>query len=65
LVVALIDPGWLNPADREVRLTSQSPGDWLARDRLSGSELGHLRQPLALRVPAGTFRLVELTAAGN
>jgi hypothetical protein len=61
-VVALIDPGWLNPADREVRLTAQTPGDWQVRDRLTGSKLGDLRHPLPLRVPAGTLRLVELSS---
>ncbi|MEN9402792.1 MAG: hypothetical protein RL091_1495 [Verrucomicrobiota bacterium] len=61
-VIALVDPGWLDPANRDVKLTAQLPGNWQVTDRLTGDKLGDLNQPLALRVPAGTFRLLELRA---
>lgn len=58
-VIALIDPGWLDPADRPVRITAATGGHWRIGDRLSGEKLGDLRQPVALRVPAGALRVLE------
>jgi hypothetical protein len=43
-----------------VRVTAQSPGNWRVSDRFTGTMLGDLRRPLEVRVPAGTFRLIEL-----
>jgi hypothetical protein len=60
LVVVLIDPGWLDPADREVKISAATQGNWRIEDRLTGEALGDLRQPLALRVPAGVFRLLDV-----
>jgi hypothetical protein len=62
-VIVLVDSGWLNPADRDVTIAAQLPGNWLATDRLTGGKLGDLREPLSLRVPAGTFRLIEFSPA--
>ncbi len=59
-VVVLIDPGWLDPADREVKTSAATQGDWRIVDRLTGEALGDLRQPFALRVPAGMFRLLDV-----
>ena len=58
-VVVLVDPGWLNPAERDVTLAAQLPGNWRVTDRFTGEPLGDSRQPLTLPVPAGAFRLVE------
>jgi hypothetical protein len=58
--VVLVDPGWLDPADRNVTLTAQVPGNWTATDRLAGKTIGSVGRGLALLVPAGTFRLLEL-----
>jgi len=60
-VILLLDPGWLNPAERVVTLTAQQPGNWRVTDRLTGAPLGNLGQPLTLRIPAGAFRLIEVT----
>lgn len=62
-VVVLVDPGWLNPASREVTLRAQLAGDWSVADRLTGAPLGDLRQPLAVHVPAGAFRLLDIESA--
>jgi len=60
-VIVLVDPGWLNPAERVVTLAAQRPGNWRVTDRLSGAPLGDLRQPLTLRVPSGALRLIEVS----
>ncbi len=64
-VIALVDSGWLNPAERETTIVAQLPGNWQATDRLTGAKLVNLNQPLTLRVPAGVFRLIELSATGD
>ncbi len=58
-VLVLIDPGWVDPADRPVVLTAQQPGAWSVQDRLTGETLGTLDHPLKIDVPAGAFRLLE------
>ncbi|MEN9402525.1 MAG: hypothetical protein RL091_1228 [Verrucomicrobiota bacterium] len=58
-IVALIDSGWLDPAERTVKLTARLPGTWKLTDRLSGQTLGTLASPVELRVPAGALRLLE------
>jgi hypothetical protein len=58
LVVVLVDPGWLDPADREVKIGA-TEGNWAISDRLTGEVLGGLQQPITLRVPAGVFRLLD------
>lgn len=60
-VIVLVDPGWLNPAERVVTLSAQRPGTWHVTDRLTGVSLGNLSQPLEVSVPAGALRLIELT----
>ena len=60
LVVVLIDPGWLDPGNREVKITAAAPGNWTIGDRLTGEALGDLRQPVVLRVPAGVFRMLDV-----
>jgi hypothetical protein len=60
-VIVLVDPGWLNPAERVVTLAAQPTGNWRVTDRLSGAPLGDLRQPLTLPIPAGAFRLIEVS----
>jgi len=61
----LIDPGYLAPADRGVVIRSQSTGVWQATDRLTGQALGAVEQGLALTVPAGTFRLIEIKSTNR
>ncbi len=59
LLVALVDPGWLDPADREVTLTPQEGQTWKLKDRLSGQDLGELGGAAKIAVCAGGLRLVE------
>lgn len=59
-VVALIDPGWLDPADREVTIAPVAGGHWTLGDRITGEKLGELRGPMALRVPGGALRLLDV-----
>ncbi len=60
IVVALVDPGWVDPADKVVRLSTRLPGTWQVRDRLTHAALGVLSAPLELTVPAGGCRLLDL-----
>lgn len=59
-IIALLDSGWVDPADRDVTLAARRPGSWEVSDRLSASKVGSLDTPLQLRVPAGAFRLLEV-----
>ena len=59
-VVALVDPGWLDPADREAKVTIRLPGTWSVRDRLDGQALGTPNGPLSVTVPGGTLRILEI-----
>jgi len=61
----LVDPGYLDPADRSVVIRAQTPGVWQATDRLTGQALGALEQGLALTVPAGALRLVEIRSTNR
>jgi hypothetical protein len=61
----LIDPGYLDPADRSVMIRAQTPGVWQATDRLTRQALGVVDQGLALPVPAGTLRLVEIRSTNR
>lgn len=59
-VLALVDPGWLDPADRAVVVRARRGGSWSATDRLTGQPLGPLDGGLHVTVPAGTLRLIDL-----
>jgi len=59
-LVALVDPGWLDPADRSVVVSPRLPGNWTATDRITGRELNRCTSgELRLVVPAGSLRLVQ------
>ncbi len=60
MVVVLIDPGWLDPAERDVTIIANVPGDWTVSDRLTHEPLGDLGRPVSLQVPAGVFRLLDI-----
>ena len=59
----LVDPGYLDPADRAVVIRAQTPGVWQATDRVTRQTLGAVEPGLAVTVPAGTLRLIELKTA--
>jgi hypothetical protein len=64
-VIALVDPGWLDPADRDVKLAAQVPGRWRVTDRLTGKDIGLIGSGLSITVPAGTLLLLELRDAAE
>jgi len=59
LIIAIEDAGWLDPADQTLRLTLRAPGNWQLVDRLTGEALGAWQPVLQVRLPAGTFRLLD------
>lgn len=54
-----VDPGWLDPRDRQVEILTQVPGEFEFRDLISGDRMTAGGGRLALTVPAGAFRLLE------
>ena len=59
--ICLMDPGWVDPANRSVVVYSQTAGTWVANDRLTGQTLGTVGTGLSVDVPAGVFRILDLT----
>jgi hypothetical protein len=59
-VIALVDPGWLDPADRDIVIRTELPGTWTATDRLTGQPLGAIQNGLEISVPAGAIKLLQL-----
>ena len=55
----LIDPGWLDPADRDVTLRVQIAEDLTLRDLLSGETIPVRDRMARFRVPAGSLRILE------
>ena len=54
-----IDPGWLDPADRDMVIQLQLPGRWTLTDTLTGEALPLDRARCPLRVPAGALRIID------
>ncbi len=61
-VICLMDPGWVDPAARTAVLRTHRPGTWRAADRLTGQALGPIGPGLELNIPAGVFRLIDVSA---
>ncbi len=57
--IVAIDPGWLDPAARQVRVRVQVPGAFRVRDLLTAADLPVENGTLALTVPAGGVRLLR------
>jgi hypothetical protein len=58
----LIDPGWLDPADRNVTLNVQLEGNVTIQDVLSGETFPVADRTTHFIVPAGTFRILDAVA---
>lgn len=56
----LIDPGWVTPQARKVKVRVQVPGEYSVSDLLSGERMAVANGALALEVPAGLLRIPEL-----
>lgn len=55
----LIDPGWLDPAVRRVRVRIQLSGDFVVRDLLTAQDVPVADREFAVEVPAGALRILE------
>lgn len=60
LRVTLIDPGYLDPAARSVEIVFQHLTPKRCTDILSGETLTPRGQRLAVTIPAGVFRIIDL-----
>ncbi len=58
--LTLIDPGFLDPADREAVVRVQAPGATEAVDLIGGGRIPIKDGTLRLTVPAGSFRILEV-----
>lgn len=56
----LIDPGWEDPADRQVEVLIQRPGRHAVTDLLSGEAVAANADRFAITVPAGALRILEV-----
>lgn len=60
-----IDPGWLDPADRQIEVRIQLPGEFAVRDLLSGEAIGVANGRFPLEVPAGALRIIEVVGGSR
>ena len=59
--VVLVDPGFLTPSDRDAKLTINAPHRLFeTTDALTGEAISARENDVSVRVPAGTFRLLDL-----
>lgn len=56
----VVDPGWVDPADREVVIQVQLEGSFRVKDLLKQDELSMNNRQIPLTVPAGLFRILEV-----
>jgi hypothetical protein len=59
-----IDPGWLDPAQRQIDVRIQLPGTFTVRDLLSGEQLEVKDRHFKLSIPAGSVRIIEAVKSG-
>jgi outer membrane protein assembly factor BamB len=59
--VYLIDPGWLDPTDRDVTVRLQAEGEPAVSDVLTGEDLTVEDGCFRLTVPAGSLRIIDVT----
>jgi hypothetical protein len=58
--VTLIDPGYLDPAERDATIVLQHLDGVACRDILSGENLPMDGGRIGLRIPAGTLRVIDI-----
>ena len=56
----LVDPGWLDPAERQVQVDIQLEESYSVKDLLSGEVLKFSGRSFPVTVPAGLFRIIEV-----
>ncbi len=57
----LIDPGWLDPAEREVTVMIQVDGNFKAEDILSNENMNIDNNRIDATIPAGSLRIIDVT----
>ncbi len=62
--VVLVDPSYLEPLDHEAKVTLQGIKARHVADLLTGESLPVENERLTVNVPAGLFRILEITLAG-
>ncbi|MFW5863966.1 MAG: FG-GAP-like repeat-containing protein [bacterium] len=55
-----VDPGWMDPQDRQARFLINMPGNWQATDILNETLIPIHQNEIELPVPAGAFSIVDL-----
>ncbi len=60
LRITLIDPGYLDPGDREVEVVFQNMDAIVAKDILSGEYLSVKQGKMKVEVPMGTLRVIDI-----
>lgn len=58
--VTLVDPGYLDPDDRDAKIVFQHLDPVTCTDILSGVNLPIARRTVEVRVPAGTWRIMDI-----
>ncbi len=57
--IYLIDPDWLTPSERTLRLIIQQSGDWRLHDAITGQPVALQNKTAHVTVPAGLFRIID------
>jgi hypothetical protein len=60
LRITLIDPGYVDPADRDVEIVLQKEGWTRCRDILKNEDIPIRHRSIRLQIPMGTLRIVDL-----
>ena len=58
--MTLVDPGYLDPQDRDVEIVLQQPVGTRCRDILSGEDLPVRGRNIPVHIPMGSLRIVDL-----
>jgi hypothetical protein len=58
--LVLVDPGWIDPRDREVEVKIQLEGDYGVKNILSKQEYEVTENNFMVKVPAGLFAVVDV-----
>lgn len=56
----LLDPGWIDPADKQVNISIQMQGEFKVQDILQKTSLPVQNQEFSVNVPAGLFTILEV-----
>jgi hypothetical protein len=60
-----IDPGWLDPAQRQIDVHVQLPGTFTVRDLLDDEPVELNGRSFGITVPAGSLQIIEAIKIGR